>query len=86
MGPVLRQTAARLGCSMLVVEHDMPLMLSIADRIYCLEAGRVIAEGTPDQIRNDPKVIASYLGTSPEDAAKSVRRTRRKATAKERVS
>ena len=41
----------------------MPMVMSISDRIYCLEAGQVIAEGDPDAVRNDPAVIASYLGT-----------------------
>jgi energy-coupling factor transporter ATP-binding protein EcfA2 len=48
---------------MVVIEHDMPLIMGIASRVYCLEAGRVIAEGPPDVVRNDPKVVASYLGT-----------------------
>src|SRR5205814_3215065 len=61
--PLLRRVHAERGFSMLVVEHDMPLMMSLCDRIYCLEQGRVIAEGTPDQVRADPLVIASYLGT-----------------------
>jgi ABC-type branched-subunit amino acid transport system ATPase component/ABC-type branched-subunit amino acid transport system permease subunit len=47
----------------LLVEHDMPMVMSISDRIYCLEAGMVIAEGTPTEVRNDPAVISSYLGT-----------------------
>jgi ABC-type transporter Mla maintaining outer membrane lipid asymmetry ATPase subunit MlaF len=45
------------------VEHDMPLLMGLCDRIYALEAGAVIAEGTPEEIRSNPRVIASYLGT-----------------------
>lgn len=41
----------------------MPLIMGISDRVYCLEAGTVIAEGTPGEVRDDPRVIASYLGT-----------------------
>lgn len=62
--PLLRRLRDEHGCSMLVVEHDMPLMMSLADRIYCLEQGEVIAEGAPRAIRRNPQVIASYLGTN----------------------
>ena len=48
---------------MVVIEHDMPLIMGISDRVYCLEAGQVIAEGTPTAVRDDPLVVASYLGT-----------------------
>jgi ABC-type branched-subunit amino acid transport system ATPase component len=61
--PLLLQVREELGASMLVIEHDMPLVMSISDRIYCLEAGRLISTGTPDAVRNDPLVVASYLGT-----------------------
>ena len=37
--------------------------MRISDRVYCLESGSIIAEGEPDQVRNDPAVVASYLGT-----------------------
>ncbi len=62
-GPLLRRIRDELDCSMLVIEHDMPLIMSVSDRIYCLEAGKVIASGTPEEMRHDPKVVASYLGT-----------------------
>ena len=62
-GPLISSIQAELGAPVLVIEHDMPMVMSISDRIYCLEAGAVIAEGTPSAVRNDPSVIASYLGT-----------------------
>ena len=62
-GPLIRMIKEELGASILIIEHDMPMVMSISDRIYCLEAGHVIAEGAPDAIRNNPAVIASYLGT-----------------------
>ena len=62
-GPLLLRVRQELDASMLVIEHDMPLVMSISDRIYCLEAGRVIASGPPGQVRQDPLVVASYLGT-----------------------
>lgn len=62
-GPLIVEIRKELGASMLVIEHDMPLIMGISDRVYCLEAGRVIASGDPTSIRNNPLVIASYLGT-----------------------
>jgi ABC-type branched-subunit amino acid transport system ATPase component len=62
-GPLIRSIQRELGSSILIIEHDMPMVMSISDRIYCLEAGGVIAEGTPIEVRNNPLVIASYLGT-----------------------
>ena len=62
-GPLLKQIQQELGATMVVIEHDMPMIMALSDRVYCLEAGQVIAEGLPDDVRNNPTVVASYLGT-----------------------
>jgi ABC-type branched-subunit amino acid transport system ATPase component/ABC-type branched-subunit amino acid transport system permease subunit len=70
-GPLLRGIRDELGCAVVIVEHDMPLLMGLCDRVYAMEAGRVIAEGTPEQIRHDPHVVASYLGTDETAVARS---------------
>jgi ABC-type sugar transport system ATPase subunit len=62
-GPLLLAIREELSASMIIIEHDMPLIMAMSDRVYCLELGVVIAEGTPSAVRDDPLVIASYLGT-----------------------
>jgi branched-chain amino acid transport system ATP-binding protein len=50
------------GCGILVIEHNMPLVMSLCDRIHVLSSGRTIAEGTPDEIMASPTVRSAYLG------------------------
>jgi ABC-type branched-subunit amino acid transport system ATPase component len=70
-GPLIGEIRRELGAAVLVIEHDMPLIMGISDRVYCLELGRIIAEGPPEEVRRDAAVIASYLGTDERSIARS---------------
>ena len=63
LAPMLRRVRDELGASLLVIEHDLPLLSSISDRMIALDLGRVVAEGTPAEVVEHPAVVASYLGT-----------------------
>ncbi|WP_420434978.1 ATP-binding cassette domain-containing protein [Candidatus Poriferisocius sp.] len=56
--------AALVGAGVVVIDHDLDFIIGICDRIYCLDRGTVIAEGTPEEIQADPTVQAAYLGSS----------------------
>ena len=62
LGPLLRRIQAEAGCAMLVIEHDMPLITAVSDRMVAMDLGRPIAEGTPDDVTRDDHVVTSYLG------------------------
>ena len=81
-GPLLRRIREQLDCAILIVEHDMPLLMGLCDRVYALEAGAVIAIGSPEAIRNDPRVVASYLGTEQTAIDRSGRPTPSKAASR----
>jgi branched-chain amino acid transport system ATP-binding protein len=64
LGPLLRRVRVETGCSILIIEHDMPLISRVADELLALDQGHVLLRGAPDTVLNDKAVIESYLGTS----------------------
>jgi branched-chain amino acid transport system ATP-binding protein len=76
LGPLLLRIRDATDASLLVIEHDMPLITSIADRLIALDTGRVVTEGPPAEVVRHPDVVASYLGTSSEVIARSGGRRR----------
>jgi sulfate-transporting ATPase len=65
---LVRRLATDWGMGVLLVEHDMNFVMSVCDHIVVLDFGQKIAEGTPDEIRNNPTVVAAYLGVSDDQA------------------
>ncbi len=74
LGPMLRRVQADVGCSLVVIEHDMALLRGLCDELVALEQGRVIARGAPADVLADPAVVASYLGTDDDVVERSGRR------------
>jgi branched-chain amino acid transport system ATP-binding protein len=77
LAQVLKDLRDSLGAALVVIEHDIPLVSSIAEEMVCLHLGHVIARGTPREVLDHPEVVASYLGTDPAAIERSGRRARR---------
>ncbi|MGS0754782.1 ABC transporter ATP-binding protein C-terminal domain-containing protein, partial [Roseateles sp. GG27B] len=63
MTALIQRARQKFGMSFLIVEHDIPVIMDISDKIVVLDFGRKIADGTPQQVRTNEAVIAAYLGT-----------------------
>jgi ABC-type branched-subunit amino acid transport system ATPase component/ABC-type branched-subunit amino acid transport system permease subunit len=63
LGTLLRRVTRDFSMTLVVIEHDIPLITSISDRLLAMDRGRLVRVGTPDEVRHDPAVVASYLGS-----------------------
>jgi branched-chain amino acid transport system ATP-binding protein len=66
LGPLLVRIQQETGASLLLIEHDMPLITGVSDRMIAMDLGRVVVEGSSDTVLHHPHVVASYLGSSAE--------------------
>jgi ABC-type branched-subunit amino acid transport system ATPase component/dipeptide/tripeptide permease len=71
LAPLLQRLRAETGCALIVIEHDITLISTVSDRLVAMELGETVAEGSPGDVLSDPRVVASYLGTSKEAIART---------------
>jgi branched-chain amino acid transport system permease protein len=85
LGPLLLRIKEQTGATLLMIEHDMPLIMSLSDWIYCLDAGENLSEGTTDVVQRDPAVVEAYLGTPAEQKKVAAQPKKQAETAKGEV-
>ncbi len=71
LGPLLERIRDGLGASLVVIEHDIALVTTVADRLVAMDQGRVVATGPPDEVLHHPDVVSSYLGSGSAAVARS---------------
>src|SRR3954469_19875327 len=75
LGPLLQDIKRSTGATILMIEHDMPLVMGLSDYVYCLDAGKNLSQGTPDEVQADHAVLEAYLGTTESRPTRASRRT-----------
>ncbi len=75
LGPLIQRIKAETACSILIIEHDMPLISAVADELIAMDLGTPVVRGTPADVMADQRVIDAYLGTSREAIQRSGRAT-----------
>jgi ABC-type branched-subunit amino acid transport system ATPase component/ABC-type branched-subunit amino acid transport system permease subunit len=73
LGSLLREVQNALGLTMVIIEHDIPLVMGLSDRVVAMESGSVLTVGTPAEVQSDARVIASYLGADVRAIERSAR-------------
>jgi branched-chain amino acid transport system ATP-binding protein len=71
LAPLLRRVRFETGCSILIIEHDMPLISAVSDELIALDQGRLVTRGRPAEVLEDERVVESYLGTTVEAVNRS---------------
>ena len=71
LAPLLRRVRFETGCSILIIEHDMPLISAVADELIALDQGRFVTRGRPADVLEDERVVESYLGATEEAVNRS---------------